>query len=75
MTLVHNESVKLLAATINNVGIASIVTGVVAPSAGFIYGVGQPMQSVRVFGAVLAWLAVGVGLHLISQRVLRRPKE
>lgn len=75
MTLVHNESVKLLATTLNNVGIASIVTGVVAPSVGFIYGVGQPIPPLKLFGAVLAWLAVGVALHLMSQRVLRRLKE
>ena len=75
MNLVHNESVKLLATTLNSVAVASIVTGVVAPTAGFVYGLGQPVQTWRVGAAVLAWLAVGMGLHLIAQRILRRLRE
>ena len=41
MSLVRNEGVKLLAATLNGVGTAAMVTGVVAPAAGFVHGVGN----------------------------------
>ena len=75
MNLAHNESIKLLATMLNYVAVACIVTGVVAPTAGFVYGVGQPVQAWRVVAAVLAWLVVGTGLHPIAQRVLRGLRE
>lgn len=75
MNLIHNERVKLLATTLNNLGIASVVTGVVAPTAGFVYGIGSWTQPIRLAGAILAWLVAGVGLHLIAQPVLRRSRD
>jgi hypothetical protein len=56
---IHNEGIKLLASTLNSLGIASIVTGAVAPIASFVYGLGQPASPGRLFGAIVAWLVVG----------------
>ena len=75
MSLVHNERVKLVAATLNNVGVAALVTGVVAPMAGYVYGIGQPIGTGRLAGAITMWLAVGSGLHILSQWVLRKLRE
>jgi hypothetical protein len=37
MVLIHNERVKLLASALNALGVALIVTGVIAPVAGVLY--------------------------------------
>jgi hypothetical protein len=38
MNLVHNERTKLLATGLNNVAVATIVTAIIAPIVGFLYG-------------------------------------
>jgi hypothetical protein len=38
MSLVYNERTKLLATALNNTGVATVVTAVIAPVAAFLYG-------------------------------------
>lgn len=38
MSLIENERTKLLATALNNVGVATIITGVVAPTVATLYG-------------------------------------
>jgi len=38
VSLVHNERVKLLATALSNTGVATVVTAIIAPIAGFLYG-------------------------------------
>jgi hypothetical protein len=38
MSLIENERTKLLATAMNNTAVATIVTAIVAPVAGFLYG-------------------------------------
>lgn len=69
MNLVHNEQIKLTATALNNVAVAFVVVGFVAPvtavvgrdSGGFTASI--PLS--------LIWLATGVVLHLGARLVLR----
>lgn len=38
MSLIHNERTKLLAAGLNNLGVATLATGILAPTIGVLYG-------------------------------------
>ena len=38
MSMIHNERTKLLATALNNVGVATLITGVVAPTVATLYG-------------------------------------
>ncbi|OJW21034.1 MAG: hypothetical protein BGO51_26035 [Rhodospirillales bacterium 69-11] len=59
-TPVHNERIKLLAGAINNLALAVIVAGFVAPAVtGHLGGLPQLLVS-------LAWLGMGVVLHLVA---------
>jgi len=51
---VHNERLKLLATALNNLGVATIVTGLIAPLVSSLYGFTSPGPSQR------WWLLGGV---------------
>jgi hypothetical protein len=67
MNSVRNERIKLLAAALNNLGLAFAIGGFVAPALnGRLLG----------WGAVIpiAWFVLGAGLHICAQIVLGRMK-
>lgn len=66
MNLIHNERLKLLATAMNNVAIAVVVTGAVAPVLGSLYGIEQRVPTWRVAAAVATSLLAGGGLHLLA---------
>ncbi len=63
--LIRSERLKLLATTLNSVGLAFAIGGFVAPAiSGGLSGRSGVVQ--------LSWLALGAGLHLCAQLVLGR---
>jgi hypothetical protein len=60
---IHNERVKLFATALNNLGIGSIIAGIVAP---MVHGEINAMLS------FLAWLVVGLSLIVQAQFWLGR---
>ena len=66
--VVQTERVKLLATALNNIGLAFVIGGFVAP---FIAG---PVTW-RQVGFGLLWFAFGSGLHLGGQAMLGRLRE
>jgi hypothetical protein len=74
VNLIRNERTKLLATALNNLAVAIVATAIIAPVAGILYG------STAVATAwwpllALAWISVGLGLHIGAQRALGRLKE
>src|SRR5947208_2580482 len=67
MNLIHNERTKLFATALNNSAVATIVTAIVAPIVGFLYGSPNPAATAwwPLIGA--AWLLVGLGLHVLDK--------
>lgn len=59
----HNERVKLLATTLNNLGVATIIAGIVAPAINGIVG------DISHIGA---WFVFGVDLIVLAQLCLGR---
>lgn len=72
MSVVHNERTKLLATTLNNTAVAIIVTALIAPAVGFLYGTANPAGGGWWLLIGLAWFVAGIVLHLAAQRVLGR---
>ena len=75
MSPVDNERIKLLAAALNNIAVATIVAGIVGPAAGVSYGLSGAGPNRWWFVAGIIWFLAGVGLHYSAQQVLRRLKE
>ncbi|MGI4953088.1 MAG: hypothetical protein ACRYGM_14895 [Janthinobacterium lividum] len=70
MSLVHNERLKLSATALNNASVGTVVTGLIAPSASFLYGVVTP--SGRLWWLVaLAWLSGAIALHAAARLALK----
>ncbi len=67
MSLIHNERTKLLATGLNNIAVATIVTAIVAPVAGFLYG--SPTAAATKWWPLIGiiWLFVGATIHLAAQ--------
>lgn len=72
MTMVENERTKLLASTLNNIGVATIITGVVAPAAAALYGHRAISSDATAFLIGYIWLLSGIGLHVLAQATLGR---
>lgn len=70
MSLVHNEKIKLLAATFNNLGIATVVSGFVAPMVTFVYGSQPPMPYPNLVAIAAIWLSMGFLLIVAARHVL-----
>lgn len=62
---IHNERIKLLAAALNNLGLAFAIGGFVAPAIS-----GRLLAGAGVIQ--LVWLVLGTALHLCAQLVLGR---
>ena len=75
MSLIENERTKLLAIALNNVGVATIITGVIAPAAAVLYGNGAILSGIRALAIGAVWLLAGIGLHLLAQVALGRLKQ
>jgi len=69
MNAIHNARINLLAAALNNVALAFIVAGFVAPAV-----TGQLPAGGRALVTV-AWIGLGVGIHLCAQLVLGRLRQ
>jgi hypothetical protein len=74
VSLVHNERVKLVATALSNIGVATVVTAIIAPIVGFLYGSPTAAASRWWWLIAVAWFVAGVGLHVIAQAVLGRLK-
>lgn len=72
MSLVHNERIKLAATALNNLGVATLATGIVAPAIGFLYGTANPETHGWWLLIGVAWLLAGAALHFMAQIVLGR---
>ncbi|MFL5092785.1 MAG: hypothetical protein ACJ8D7_20670, partial [Xanthobacteraceae bacterium] len=75
VSLIHNERTKLLASALNNTGVATVVTAIIAPIVGFPYG--SPSAAATKWWPLigLVWLLVGLGLHIAAQVVLGRLRD
>jgi hypothetical protein len=74
MSLVYNEQTKLTATALNNVAVAFVVAGFVAPVVGFANGLELRLGvASTTFTAV--WLATGLILHVTARLILRRLKS
>jgi hypothetical protein len=73
--LVRNERLKLLASAISNSAVATFVTAIVAPIAGWLYGVPSVVsgEGWPLIGG--AWLLLAVVLHVVAQIILGRLRE
>jgi hypothetical protein len=69
MHTVHNARIQLLATAVNNLALAVIVAGFVAPAAS-----GQLQGGSRVL-VTLAWIGFGLVLHGCGQLVLGRLRQ
>jgi hypothetical protein len=74
MSLVENERTKLLATALNNLGVATVITGAVAPSVAALYGATPPGTGHWWFLVAGGWLMAGFGLHVLAQVNLGRLK-
>jgi fucose permease len=69
--MIHNEQIKLAATALNNIGVASVVTGVTVPLVGRALSAAPPASS-RYWGWFVAlWFMFGVGCHLLGRRALK----
>lgn len=63
MPTVHNARVQLLATALNNLGVAAVVAGVVAPAVN---------GNFRSFAHIAVWFVFGIGSLVAGQLVLGR---
>jgi hypothetical protein len=69
MHTVHNARITLLATALNNLALAVVVAGFVAPAAsGQLHGGSQAVTT-------LAWIGFGTALHVSGQLVLGRLRQ
>ena len=65
-TAIHNARINLLATLLNNAALAFIVAGFIAPTVA-----GQLRGGLHAL-ATLAWVGLGVALHIVARAVLGR---
>jgi hypothetical protein len=73
MSLIHNEQTKLTATALNNIAVAFIIAGFVAPVVGLGQRLDAPGDVLSIVLSVI-WLGTGSILHLCARLVLRRLK-
>ena len=66
----EKERTKLLATAFNNLGIATLTIGVVAPGVAYLYGVGPAPALSRIATFSALFLSFAVLLHLLAAFVL-----
>lgn len=69
---VRHERSKLSATFINNIAVAVIATGLVAPFFTALYGLTNlTAEQIRFFGlAAPGWVIMGAGLHYVARTIL-----
>lgn len=67
--LVRNEQRKLAATALNNIAVATVVTGIVAPVIASAYHVSTPHGKYWAVFPVL-WVLVAMGIHQLARRML-----
>lgn len=75
--MIHNERLKITANWINSISVGFIVTGLVAPFVGLIYGfsaITTPASSSRVLISASICLLSGIVLHFLARLVLKELK-
>jgi hypothetical protein len=77
MSLIHNERTKLRATALNGVAIASVAAGFITPIAAVAFGIpgAAGRGTLAAASAALAFLVVGIGLHILAMRILGRLVE
>ena len=68
-SVIRNEQRKLLATAVNNLGVAIVVTGVVAPTVGYFYGTLLVADPLRLVSLTSIYAIVG-GLVLVNARAI-----
>jgi hypothetical protein len=66
---IRNARVQLLATMVNNIAVAFVVAGFVAPAV-----TGQLPDTGRIV-VTLAWIGIGIALHIIARLVLGRLRQ
>jgi hypothetical protein len=74
MSLVHNERIKLFATALSNTAVATVVTAIVAPMVGLLYG-SSAIASSQWPLIGLAWFLGGISLHITAQLALGRLRD
>jgi hypothetical protein len=77
MSLIDNERTKLLANALDRASTACFTVGILSPSAGYLYNVGNFRNSIDVALLAVAfssWLFAVVALHYLARRTLRSLK-
>ena len=77
MNLIHNERIKLSASWVNALAVTIVATGVIAPMAAVAFGlstIGTVSTSVLV-PLTIAWLVLGIVLHIVARLMLGRLQE
>ena len=69
MHAIHNARIQLLATAVNNLALAVMVAGFVAPA------INGQLRSVGGLALMIAWFVFGVGLHFCGQLVLGRLRQ
>jgi hypothetical protein len=62
MNIIYNERVKMIATAFNNLGVATVAGGILAPMIGHLYGSSTLQTSGWWFMIGVAWFLVGGGL-------------
>jgi hypothetical protein len=65
----RNERLKLLATTVNTIGLAFLVSGVIVPIISLLYGADQPRSPIAAWIGAW-WIAQAIMLHLGARSVL-----
>ena len=71
MSMVANERRRLIATLLNTLAAGSVVTGVFAPAAAYLYGV-NPAAPYHWWLIGSLWVIVATGLHLLAHYILGR---
>jgi hypothetical protein len=72
MSVIENERIKLTATALNNIGVATFVTALVAPAVSFLYGAFIPGPHGWWLLIALGWCAAGIVLHFLARGILGR---
>ena len=72
MDTIHHERTKLISTALNNLGVATIATGIFAPGIGYLYGSSALNTGGWWFMIGVAWLLIGTALSFIAWAVLGR---
>jgi len=70
MHMTRNERLRLFATFLNNIGVATIVTSIIAPAVSFFYGVGNLVPTRWWILIGFAWFLLGIVLHTAAIAIL-----